>query len=192
MLKKSKIILIAFLTLSSFYSSASLLRISVEFEATEFEDLFGSQQFPVQSIGGTTSFLIDTGNNISGVYIGETLPSLLNLEIDGKTWSPAETLISYIFQGNVLTHFTLGGVISPSDSPFSITGTNNDFTIDRQGNVPGGATVALQSLGTIFNSQTLTLDIAVTKVPTPPALYLMGLGIFALFYSRSNVRKLAD
>ena len=185
MLKNIKIIILVILASVSFQSSANLIQISVSFEATDFTDLFGNQQFPFASISGTSNFLIDTSINNTGVYLGDVLPTTLNLVIDGKVWLPTETLISYIFQGNVLTHFTLGGVISVGDSPFNISGTENDFSIDKQGLLTqGSASVALKSAGTIFNSQNLTLNTTIKTVSEPSVLLLLCVGLFGLFRLR--------
>lgn len=191
MSKIKRLTLVTILIIFSQYSSANLINISVDFEASEFSDSFGIQAFPFPSISGSTSFSIDTSANNTGVYISEVTPSFLDLVIDGKVWVPAETLIAYIFQNNVLTHFTLGGVIGIGDSPFGITGTENDFTIDRQGNAAGGASVALQSIGTIFNSKNLILNVEVTQVSAPSVSFLGTIGIFLLlaFRQRFNFNR---
>jgi hypothetical protein len=185
MIKAIKLILITIFIIIPFQSSASLMKVSVDFEAINFSDLFGTQQFPFSSISGSTDFLIDLSNNNSGIYISEVTPSFIDLNIDGKIWEPTETLISYIYQGDLLTHFTFGGVINSLDSPFGITGTENDFTIDFQGS--GSASVALQRLGTIFNSQSLTLNTKTTLVSEPTTLFLFGLP--CLFFIRKRLNK---
>ena len=170
--KLIKLFALKLLLFSSFYCSAGIINLKVEFEASGYSDLFGSQSFPFSSISGETIFAINRPNDPLDPS-GTAIPTFLDLVIDSKIWTPSETLISYVFQNDELTHFTIGGVINDIDSPFLIRGFQDDFSFDRQGGSTGSSSVALSSLGAIFNTQNLSLTVSVIDVNAPTSFSLI-------------------
>lgn len=181
---------------ASLAGHAATMRMDVSFDATNFTLQGGDPVAPpVSQIVGSFSLVFDTDDVNTPFGDITATPTTLDLNINGKEWTPAETelLVVFDFGSTVFdetTFFALdfGGLLNGTGG---VNGNTDDFFLSF--GAGDFMTYAVSGLNAGFGSSDIQTNITfseVAPVPLPAAGLLMIAGLGALGATR--VRRRAD
>ena len=103
------------------FSSAETVTLAYDFEASNFDDVFGGTPSPVESVSGSFGFTYERG---AGDPVSIVVPDFVNLSIFGLEYAPQDTVVRIFDNGGNVTVIFGGAPDATSSFPFT-----NDFQL---------------------------------------------------------------
>ena len=177
----------------SFSSSATLMRVDIDFEASDFfqHNPFGGAAIspPINFVYGSLSFLIqDPTPHASFFIVDDVSPINFELNLGGVDFSANDVFLQYRLFRNQFWSFSAGADIDGPglDVRNSISQGTTDFWITTTNN-SSSFFYSLNGVVASFNSDNLITRTTVTPV-SEPTIGLMIL-IFGMYLLRRNIQN---
>ena len=188
-----KKVLFLIVGLISFSSYANLMRVDINFEATNFaqHNPFGATVTPppIDFVSGSISFLIEDPAQHSATFIADEItPISFNLTLGGVDFSASDISLQYRLFRNQFWSFFAGADIDGAglDEKSSVTHGTTDFWIDTV-NFSTSFFYTLEGVDASFNSDSLVTQITVTAVNEPGAIF--GILLLSAFLMRFKSKR---
>ncbi len=179
----------------SIHSSASLIKMSVDFTATEFNGLHDAPPSPENTITGSFSWIFDDTNinRSSPLSYFKVRADYLALKIDGRSYFSEEATLSTGFRFGEFSYIMLGADLNLDNV---IIGGTDDFRLDicaplncLFANNVNTFTYSSSEYDNIFSSKEIQYSIRFNSVPAPPSILLLFFGLFALLTRKSWTKE---